>query len=71
VIRHPLRAIAEPRRIVYWMAVADALIGWAAAMGHRSDAGLARLRTALVEYRRTQGQILLPYLLALQVEASL
>ena len=64
------KAIAEPRRIVYWTAVADALMGWAVATERRSDAGLVRLRDALAEYRRTQGQILLPYLLALQAEAE-
>lgn len=64
------RAIAEPRRMVYWTAVADALIGWAAATERRPDAGLPRLRAALAEYRRTQGRILLPYLLCLHADAA-
>jgi hypothetical protein len=64
------KAISEPRHIVYWTAVADALIGWAAATDRRAGAGLPRLCAALAEYRRTQGRILLPYLLSLHADAS-
>lgn len=62
-------AIAQEYGIVYWIAVAGALSGWAAvARGDR--AGLECLRAAVAAYDRTQGQVMLPYLLGLLAEAE-
>lgn len=63
-------AIARERGIVYWIAMADAVIGWSDAI--RGDAsGLGVLRTAIADYDRTQGRVLRPYLLGLLAEAEL
>ncbi len=62
-------AIAREHGIVYWIAMAEALSGWAtAARGERE--GLERLRRAVSAYDRTQGRVLLPYLLALLAAAE-
>ena len=63
------RAIAEPRGMAYWIAMANALAGWSEATGGSGD-GLARLRNAIGDYSRTQGLVLKPYLLGLLAEAE-
>lgn len=63
-------AIAREHGIVYWIAMADALAGWAAAAQGSHD-GLLLLRGAVAAYDRTQGRVLLPYLLALLTRAEL
>jgi hypothetical protein len=63
-------AIAREHGIVYWIAMADALAGWAAAAQGSHD-GLMLLREAVAAYDRTQGRVLLPYLLALLTRAEL
>ncbi len=63
-------AIAREHGLVYWIAMADALIGWSKAVRLDPD-GLGLLHKALTDYDRTQGQVLLPYLLGLLAEAEL
>ncbi len=62
-------AIAREHGIVYWIAMADALAGWAAARRGERE-GLVLLREAVAAYDRTQGRVLLPYLLALVAGAE-
>jgi hypothetical protein len=62
-------AIAREHAIIYWIAMADALTGWADAM-QGSASGLTRLQQSVTDYDRTQGQILLPYLLGILADAE-
>jgi hypothetical protein len=64
------KSIASERHIIYFMAVADALIGWCQALRDRSAVGLERLRNAVMQYGDLQSEILLPYLLGLLAEAE-
>jgi hypothetical protein len=62
-------AIAREHVIIYWIAMADALTGWAEAMQGRAS-GLVRLQQSVMDYDRTQGQVLLPYLLGILADAE-
>jgi ATP/maltotriose-dependent transcriptional regulator MalT len=62
--------IAADRRLSYWTSVADALISWLRVVRDGCPEALHDLRRALAGYRRTQGNILRPYLLGLLAEAE-
>lgn len=63
-------SIAREHGFAYWIAMADALSGWSL-VTHDDIAGLAQLRQAVRDYDKTQGQVMLPYLLGLLAEAEL
>lgn len=62
-------AIAREHGLAYWIAMADALAGWSQVTCD-DIAGLAQLRQAVRDYDKTQGQVMLPYLLGLLAEAE-
>lgn len=62
-------AVARQHALPYWMAMSDALAGWAAVARGDQD-GLRLLRDGVAAYERTQAQVLLPYLLGLLAEAE-
>lgn len=64
------REIAGTRNLVYWTAMADVLVCWTEAVGSGSSGGLVGVRDAVAAYRRTQSQVLAPYILGLLAESE-
>ena len=64
-------AIAAQCGFTYWTTISSAVCSWARTIEAGSCDALRDLRHALVAYQRTQGTILLPYLLGLLADAEL
>lgn len=64
-------AIASEHGFTFWLAVADALAGWAEARLGRVESGIVRLESALAVLRQIGGYIVFGYLTAALADAYL